>query len=120
MTTFIDANPVTTGADSPVDEGPRIERQRDATAGSTLRRGLSRTATIADQYSGLLDDLTPGQRRGLIAKLSVGYYDGWRPSRAELAQHIHDELGVTALDPETGRSRPFRNHFSVGSRRPQS
>ena len=90
MTTFIDSNPVTTVTDSSAED--RVERQTAATL--SLRRKVSRTPTIVDQYSGLLDNLTPGQRRGLIAKLSVGYYDGWRPSRAELAQHIHDELGV--------------------------
>ena len=92
MTTFIDSNPVTTVTYSPDDQGPRVERPR--AANPSIRREVFRTPTIVDQYSGLLDNLTPGQRRGLIAKLSVGYYDGWRPSRAELARHIHDELGI--------------------------
>jgi len=92
MTTFIDSSQVTPAADSPVDDVARVERQKAVRP--SLTRDLSRIPTIVDQYSGLLDNLTPGQRRGLIAKLSVGYYDGWRPSRAELAQHIYDELGV--------------------------
>lgn len=106
MTTFIGANPATTAADAHLESGTRVETRRDATARPSLRRKFSRTPTIADQYSGLLDDLTPGQRRGLIAKLSVGYYDGWRPSRAELAKHIHDEFGVTTLAPP---NRKFRS-----------
>jgi len=36
--------------------------------------------------------LSARRRRGLIARLSVGYYDGWRPSRAEVAELVAQEL----------------------------
>jgi hypothetical protein len=52
------------------------------------------TPSIADQYAGLLDGLSPQQRRGLIAQLAIGYYDGWRPTRHELAGHIGHRFGV--------------------------
>jgi hypothetical protein len=57
---------------------------------------VSLVPNIADQYSGLLDALSPGQRRGLIAKLSNGYYDGWRPTRAQLIDYIRNQFGITA------------------------
>ena len=89
MTTFTGSPPVTTASD--VDSDGRTNTRNGST--TTSKRALSRIPTIADQYSGLLDDLSPGQRRGLIAKLSVGYYEGWRPTRAQLARYIHDEFG---------------------------
>lgn len=69
----------------------------DARAGADGKR-ISRPPNITDQYSGLLNDLTADQRRGLVAKLSTGYYDGWRPTRAELTTYIQREFGVTPRD----------------------
>jgi hypothetical protein len=34
----------------------------------------------------------------LIARLSNGYSDGWRPTRAQLIRYIQNEFGVTAHD----------------------
>ena len=100
MTTFIGSRSATTTTEFDIADGGRTTTRNDAT--TLLKRAISRTPTIADQYSGLLDNLTPGQRRGLIAKLSVGYYEGWRPTRAQLARHIQDEFGVHPLGlPDT-------------------
>lgn len=43
---------------------------------------------IADPYADLLSFLDEPQRKGMIALLAVGYYDGWRPSREELADLV--------------------------------
>jgi hypothetical protein len=95
MTTFISSPSVTITTEFDIADGGRTATRNDAT--TLLKGAISRTPTIADQYSGLLDNLTHGQRRGLIAKLSVGYYEGWRPTRAQLARHIQEEFGVLPL-----------------------
>jgi hypothetical protein len=56
------------------------------------------TPSIADQYAGMLDGLSPQQRSGLIDQLASGYYDGWRPTRPELAGHIRRRFGVDVSD----------------------
>ena len=48
--------------------------------------------SIADRFEDLLAPLSARRRRGLIARLSVGYYEGWRPSRAEVAELVAQEL----------------------------
>ena len=45
-----------------------------------------------DRFADLLAPLSPRRRRGLIARLSQGYYEGWRPSRAEVAALVAQEL----------------------------
>jgi hypothetical protein len=50
------------------------------------------TPNIADRFADLLAPLSSRRRRGLIARLSVGYYEGWRPSRAEVAELVAQEL----------------------------
>jgi hypothetical protein len=65
----------------------------DAVTGSTPKRELGRPPSIADRYADLLAPLTPRQRRGLVARLAHGYYDGWRPGRAEIAALVAQELG---------------------------
>lgn len=79
-------------------DGTRTGDRKPFTARASFGCGISGAPSIADQYSGLLDDLSPSQRRGLIAKLSVGYCDDWRPTRAQLARHIQNVFGVTAFD----------------------
>ena len=61
---------------------------------SQLRRvdSHSATANIADRFADLLAPLSPRRRRGLIARLSQGYYEGWRPTRAEVAALVAQEL----------------------------
>jgi len=111
MTTFIDSPPVTTTTEFDIDDGGRINTRNDAT--TSLKRPPARPPTIADQYSGLLDDLTPSQRRGLIANLSVGYYEGWRPTRAQLARHIQVEFGVSPLTPPDNNTQLPRLRYRV-------
>jgi len=67
-----------------------------------FRHKVSRSANIADRYAVVLQALSPRQRQGVIAALSVGFYDGWRPTRAELAAYVAAEFGVTVtVPPET-------------------
>ena len=54
--------------------------------------GSGATPNIADRFADLLAPLSARRRRGLIARLSVGYYEGWRPSRAEVAELVAQEL----------------------------
>ena len=62
---------------------------------------------ITDGYIDLLRYLRPAQRRGLTARLANGYYEGWRPSREELADLIAVELGLLtwAESVERGQAR---------------
>ena len=67
-----------------------------------FRHNVSRSPSIADRYAVVLQTLSPRQRQGVIAALSVGFYDGWRPTRAELAAYVAAEFGVTVTAaPET-------------------
>ena len=85
-------------ATDPGEPGDSIRPRSYASARPSATQGTSRAPSIADQYSGLLDDLTASQRRGLIAKLANGYYDGWRPTRAQLIRHLWNEYGVIPRD----------------------
>jgi hypothetical protein len=69
---------------SPADDSDEPERPTYARAGAT--------PNIADRFADLLEPLSTRRRRGLIARLSVGYYEGWRPSRAEVAELVAQEL----------------------------
>ena len=60
---------------------------------------------IADRFADLLRPLSEAQRRGLIARLSVGYYEGWRPSHAEIADLVALELGILTVDECLQRER---------------
>ena len=60
---------------------------------------------IADRFADLLRPLSEAQRRGLIARMSVGYYEGWRPSRAEIADLVALELGMLTVDECLQRER---------------
>jgi hypothetical protein len=53
---------------------------------------MGSTPNIADRFADLLAPLSGRRRRGLIARLSVGYYEGWRPTRAEVAELVAQEL----------------------------
>jgi hypothetical protein len=54
---------------------------------------IPRPASIADPYWDLLAQLDYGRRQGLVRRLAVGYYEDWRPSRAEVALLVDFELG---------------------------
>jgi len=48
---------------------------------------------IADPYRDLLAHLDVNSRRGVVQQLADGYYQGWRPTRAELAILISRTAG---------------------------
>lgn len=50
--------------------------------------------SIADPYRDLLMNLDDGRRRGLVLRLAVGYYEGWRPTHTEMANLIAVETGL--------------------------
>jgi hypothetical protein len=64
-----------------------------ATPGSESAQRFSGPPNIADDYDDLLGMLSRRKRLGMIAWLSVGFYDGWRPSRSEVADLVAVELG---------------------------
>jgi hypothetical protein len=65
--------------------------------------------SITDPYLDVLEVLSPQARRGLIAQLAVGFYDGWRPSRGEVADLVAVKLGILTVD-ECERRRQLRNN----------
>lgn len=67
----------------PADDG-QVHRPVPARTGAT--------PNIADRFADLLAPLSSRRRRGLIARISVGYYEGWRPTRAEVAELVAQEL----------------------------
>lgn len=70
---------------------PAAARDRQPRPLSAAQRG-GPTPSIADFYADLLQPLTDRQRKGIIARLSVGYYEGWRPTRQEIAELVAAEL----------------------------
>jgi len=63
------------------------------------------TPTIADPYLDLLKLLSERQRRAIIVQLTIGYYDGWRPSRSEIADLGAVELNLMTVDLCVQRQR---------------
>lgn len=50
-------------------------------------------ASIADPFQDMLAALDEGARRGFVQRLADGYYEGWRPTRAEVASLLALETG---------------------------
>lgn len=73
---------------------PEPPRPADPPEQTSSRSSESPAATpnIADRFADLLAPLSARRRRGLIARISVGYYEGWRPTRAEVAELVAQEL----------------------------
>jgi len=69
------------------------------------RRQPPTPPTIVDGCTDLLALLDPRRRRGMIAWLSVRYYDGYRPCRAEIADLVAVELGTLTYDESRARRR---------------
>jgi hypothetical protein len=64
-------------------------------------------ASIADPFWDLLAQLDYGRRQGLVRRLAVGYYEDWRPSRAEVALLVDFELGrLTEAEYLAAATRP--------------
>ena len=66
------------------------------------------TPSITDGIADLLDLLDTRKRRGMIAWLAVGYYDGWRPGRQEVADLVAIELGLLTIDDYIQRKHQRR------------
>lgn len=58
-----------------------------------VRNRRPENGNIADPFVDLLEPLDDGARRGLVHRLAVGYYEGWRPTRAEVALLVDLESG---------------------------
>lgn len=71
-------------------------------------RQRPRPPSIADGLDDVFDRLDPRKRLGMIAWLSVGYYDGWRPGRQEIADLVAVELGLLTVDAFVHRKRRRR------------
>lgn len=73
---------------------------------------------IADPHADLLSFLDEPQRKGMIALLAVGYYDGWRPSREEVADLVSSRTTDQARQPEFWGTRrlgaPTMSHIDPG------
>jgi len=97
-------DPTRTGSNLRQVHGIQDERQslggHDGRSPQSMRR-----PGIADRFADLLRPLSEAQRRGLIARLSVGYYEGWRPTRAEIADLVALELGILTVDECLQRER---------------
>jgi len=64
--------------------------------------------SITDPYADVLGVLSPQARRGLVAQLAVGFYDGWRPGRAEVVDLVAVKLGILTVD-ECERRKQLRD-----------
>jgi hypothetical protein len=82
--------------------------QLDRASLDAVHHAKVRPPNIADAYTDLLYYLDPMRRRGLIARLAIGYYEGWRPSHNEMADLVAIELGILTLDEYTARGRARR------------
>jgi hypothetical protein len=71
---------------------PGDDQRLDQQGGEPISSQPPQVPSIADRFEDLLAPLSARRRRGLIARLSVGYYEGWRPSRAEVAELVAQEL----------------------------
>jgi hypothetical protein len=84
------------GHEAPADRRQGIPRQAPTEQPSPAARPSASdartTPNIADRFADLLAPLSPRRRRGLIARIAVGYYEGWRPTRAEVAELVAQEL----------------------------
>jgi len=96
------------GLDPPASDAEKTNLDLGkSTVGPTISY-QPRPANIADHYSDLLEPLSARSRLGMIAQLSVGFYEGWRPSRAEVADLIALKLGVLTVEEAHERVRQRR------------
>ena len=76
--------------------------------GGRPNRGHHGRRPIADKYADLLRPLNNQQRRAMILRLTYGFYEGWRPSRQEMADLVAVELGILSTE-EALRRQHHRN-----------
>jgi len=84
--------------------GSRTRNRRVA----EVPRSRATLPSIADRFADLLDELDECQRRGMITRLSVGYYEGWHPGRSEVADLVAVEIGTLTADECFRRQRERR------------
>ena len=68
-------------------------------------KGPIKVPSIADDYEEVLKFLDRRKRQGIIASMSIRYYDGWRPTLGEIADLVAVELGVLTVQESTERQR---------------
>jgi hypothetical protein len=75
---------------------------------------------IADRYADLLRPLPRARRDGMIGRISRGFYDGWIPSRDEVADLVAVDLGILTIDECIERHRqrrlgtkPIKNYIPI-------
>ena len=83
----------------------RAERNPERPDRNRSDRPTRRTPTIADQYADLLGVLSERQRRAITLRLTTGYYEGWHPSRSEIADLVAIELGLLTVERSMDRHR---------------
>ena len=66
------------------------------------------TPSVVDHYADILRALPRRKRAGLIGQISRGFYDGWRPSRREVADLVAVELNLLSIDAFEQRQRQRR------------
>lgn len=72
-----------------------------------------RTENIADPFRDLLSELADGPRMGLVHQLAVGYYEGWRPTRTQVANLVARETGRMTEDEYLSLLRPHPSHHQL-------
>jgi hypothetical protein len=93
----------------------RLAATSDSWSGGPPAQGVSRTPTIADNYADLLRPLNNNQRRAMVLRLTFGFYEGWRPSRTEMADLVAVELGtLTAEEAARRQQRRMRGGADHG------
>src|SRR6478609_7977265 len=85
----------------------------EVTAGYRVSVNHPRPANIADRIADLLEMLPTRRRLGMIAYLSVRYYDGWRPGPEEVADLVAVELGLLTVDDYSQRKTSRNNNHPV-------
>jgi hypothetical protein len=74
-------------------------------AEATADQSPPRTPTIADKYADLLRPLNNQQRQAITLRLAFGFYEGWQPSRGEMADVVAVELGTLSAEEALRRQR---------------
>lgn len=78
---------------------------RQSVLGSPQILDKTGPVNISDQYADLLEVLDERKRAGMVSLLSVNYYEGWRPTRAEVADLVAVQLGVLSIEESIERQR---------------
>lgn len=58
---------------------------------------------LSERFADVLAPLNEQQRRGVVQALANGHLEGWRPTRAEVADLVDVELGRITDDEYTAR-----------------